>query len=131
MCLAEFFFKQQLQDIEPPGLWARCRIMFKGIAALFTSGIIFNPMVLLGIVLGIYCAFSLKSDAIAAVYHNYNLYLMALVVSTAYVVVFKKVYKDDGMTLDVPRMALRVIGGVVKFVFASFLTISFVYMFSL
>lgn len=104
--------------------------MFKGIAALFTTGIIFNPMVLLGIILGFYCSFSLKSDAVTELYHDYHFYLLVLLISTVYVVLFKKVYKEDGMTLDAPRMALRVIGGVVKFVFASLLTISFVFMLS-
>ena len=53
--------------------------MIKGIVALFTSGAIFNPMVLLGIICGIGAMVRLDEEAIRALVTNYHFYLLIVV----------------------------------------------------
>lgn len=64
--------------------------MIKGIISLFTSGAIFNPMVLLGILLGVLCDVGLSGEEIKELFTDYNLYLLALLVSGLYIFGFKK-----------------------------------------
>lgn len=59
--------------------------MIKGIISLFTSGAIFNPMVLLGILLGVLCDVGLSGEEIKELFTDYNLYLLALLVSGLYI----------------------------------------------
>lgn len=67
--------------------------MIKGIISLFTSGAIFNPMVLLGILLGVLCDVGLSGEEIKELFTDYNLYLLALLVSGLYIFGFKKYIK--------------------------------------
>ena len=69
--------------------------MIKGIISLFTSGAIFNPMVLLGILLGVLCDVGLSGEEIKELFTDYNLYLLALLVSGLYIFGFKKVYNRN------------------------------------
>lgn len=102
--------------------------MIKGIISLFTSGAIFNPMVLLGILLGVLCDVGLSGEEIKELFTDYNLYLLALLVSGLYIFGFKKVYKEDGIDLDYPPMIFQIVWGVVKFTISALLTISFIEM---
>lgn len=104
--------------------------MIKGILALFTSGAIFNPMILLGIGLGIFSMIRLNSDQIESLFMDYHLYVLVLVLSTAYVFLFKKIYKDNGRDLDYGSMIFSSITGLVKFVIAALLMMSFIVMIS-
>ncbi|MFR8206725.1 MAG: hypothetical protein ACLU99_10735 [Alphaproteobacteria bacterium] len=65
--------------------------MIKGIISLFTSGAIFNPMVLLGILLGVLCDVGLSGEEIKELFTDYNLYLLALLVSGLYIFGFKSI----------------------------------------
>lgn len=103
--------------------------MIKGLFSLFTSGIIFNPMVLCGVVLGIYCMTSMKSEAINSLFHDYRLYAAALLFSFVYHFLFKRVY-DDNQNLDYGTMIGLSVWGLVKFVLAAVLTMSFVVLIS-
>ena len=85
--------------------------MIKGIISLFTSGAIFNPMVLLGILLGVLCDVGLSGEEIKELFTDYNLYLLALLVSGLYIF---------GIFL--------IVWGVVKFTISALLTISFIEM---
>ena len=67
--------------------------MIKGIISLFTSGAIFNPMVLLGILLGVLCDVGLSGEEIKELFTDYNLYLLALLVSGLYIFGFKEYIK--------------------------------------
>ncbi len=100
--------------------------MFKGIAALFTSGLIFNPMVLLGIFLALFCMIKMSAEQMKDLFSDYHLYALAALISVVYTFIFKKVYKDDGIQLDYAVMLLAAAAGVVRFVLACGLTISFV-----
>ncbi len=104
--------------------------MIKGIISLFTSGIIFNPLVLLGIAFGVFCMATKDAAAIQAAFKDFHLYVLVLILSTAYVFVFKKVYKDNGDNLDWGIMIFQSVLGVAKFAVAAVLTISFVVMLS-
>lgn len=101
--------------------------MIKGIVALFTSGAIFNPMILLGIFFGI--LFDVKmsyEQMIEHIYKNYHFYLLALLLAAAYNFVFHRVYDDGGDKLDKAAMAGNIIFSALKFVVSSALTISFI-----
>lgn len=101
--------------------------MIKGIVALFTSGAIFNPMILLGIFFGI--LFDVKmsyEQMIEHIYKNYRFYLLALLLAAAYNFVFHRVYDDGGDKLDKAAMAGNIIFSALKFVVSSALTISFI-----
>ncbi len=103
--------------------------MIKGLLSLFTSGLIFNPMVLCGVILGIYCMTHMESEAINALFHNSYLYLAVLLFSLVFHFSFKRIYKDD-QTLDYMAVLGEALLGVVKFVFASILTMSFIVLIS-
>jgi len=104
--------------------------MIKGIISLFTSGIIFNPLILAGIAFGIFCMSTKDAEAIQAVFKDFHLYLLVFIFSTVYVFAFKKVYKDDCDNLNWGVMIFQSVWGVVKFTLAALLTISFIVMFS-
>ncbi len=104
--------------------------MIKGLIALFTSGTILNPMVLLGIGLAIFCMIKMDAEQMRQLFGDYHLYAFVAFFSFVYTFVFKKVYKDDAVNLDYTSMILSAIGGILKFVLACALTISFIIMIS-
>ena len=55
--------------------------MIKGLIALFTSGIIFNPMVLLGVISGSYTIINLKPEEIRLLMINANFYVAVCVLA--------------------------------------------------
>ncbi len=99
--------------------------MFKGLAALFTSGAILNPMIWGGIILGLVLIFNANAETITGFYENYNFYLLVLLIAGLYNFLFKKVYTEKG-DLNWAALTVNVIFSAVKFVFSSLLTISFV-----
>lgn len=100
--------------------------MIKGIISLFTSGAIFNPLVLMGIALGIYCQSSLEAEEIKAIFMDYRIYLAALLVSFIYVVFFKPIYQMGGRQRDIAAMIAVIIWGVLKFTLSALFMISFI-----
>lgn len=105
--------------------------MIKGILALFTSGAILNPMVLLGILTGIMFYLYLNAEQIMALYADYRFYLLTVLIAFVYNFLFKKVYQDGGYNLDVGTTLLHVVGSTFKIVISSILMISFISMLSL
>lgn len=99
--------------------------MIKGIISLFTSGIILNPMVILGIVFGIIINVNLKKTEVYDVFTNYRIYVLGLILSVIYIVFFKKVYKGKSLELDYNTMGAYIIKEGLRFVFTVFLSISF------
>ena len=53
--------------------------MFRGLAALFKSGLILNPMVLSGIAFGIFMAAAVDMAKVFALYKDWHFYLLAAV----------------------------------------------------
>lgn len=99
--------------------------MIRGIVALFSSGILTNPLVLLGILFGsLFYAF-LSANDIYQIYKTPAFYGLALILACGYIIGFRRVYKENGDT-DWGETTLAVIGGIFKFVIASILMISFI-----
>lgn len=100
--------------------------MIKGIMALFKSGVIFNPMVLSGVVIGLLMAVKLQYEQVVDIYKNYHFYLLAVFLAASYNLCFKRVYKGRGDTLDAKAIVLNTIGSAVKFIFSSVMAVAFV-----
>lgn len=96
--------------------------MIKGILALFRSGIIFNPMVLVGILTGFIAMGSLDDEQLHAFYTNYHLYLLMLLVAAMYVYFFKRTYYRGGLETNWKETIQTMIGYflmlVVSFIFS-------------
>lgn len=104
--------------------------MIKGILALFTSGILTNPMVLAGMLVGAVLYSFLDGSEIFQIYKKASFYGMALLCSCIYVIGFRRTYKENGDT-DWTETLLSVAGGVFKFVLASLLMMSFISLFDM
>lgn len=104
--------------------------MIKGLISLFTSGAIFNPMVLLGIICGIASLVRLNSDEIRALATDYHFYLLIALVSFGYIFGFRKEYKEGGAELNFTAMIFSSLWGIVKFILAYALSMAFVLMLS-
>ena len=105
--------------------------MIKGILSLFTSGVILNPMVLLGIFIGIFCYVYLTAEQITALFSDYRFYLLGLLIAFVYNFLFKKVYQEGGYNLDTGATLLNVLGSAFKLFLSGILLISFLSMLSL
>ena len=104
--------------------------MIKGILALFTSGIMTNPMVLLGILLGSVLYFCLDGQQIFQIYKMPSFYGVAILLSSVYVLTFRRVYQENGDT-NWSETILSIAASVFKFVLASILMISFISLFDM
>lgn len=102
--------------------------MIKGILALFKTGIIFDPFVLFGIFMGFFTALSTHQETLKILYQQNSFYLLILLISFIYNYFLKKVYKDDGYTLDYVRMAFNIVFSVVKFIISGVLSFIFIIM---
>jgi hypothetical protein len=104
--------------------------MIKGIVALFTSGILFKPMVLLGIISGFVFMFGFDEQARQMLTEVPFLYVAVAVVAVLYTFSWDKVYKEGGEEVDwVSTTGLAVWNFALYFI-ALFLTISFVVLIS-
>lgn len=74
--------------------------MIRGIIALFTSGILLKPMVLLGIIGCICLHYTVDEDKIADCFFNQNLYLICLLISLIYTCIFCRVYYTGGRRVN-------------------------------
>lgn len=104
--------------------------MFRGIFALFTTGLILQPMVLCGIVLGCFFYGFLSGNEIAAVYKSFWFYLAAMVPPTVYFLGFRRVYQTNGKT-DWTETMLGLAAGWFKLVASSLLMIAFISFFDM
>ena len=74
--------------------------MFKGLWALFASGLIFNPALLLGAFTGIIAYIALDSEHLKILYTDYHLYILFLLLSCLYVYFFQKTLQDNLRDID-------------------------------
>ena len=81
--------------------------MFANLMALLSSGVLFNPAVLCGAILGI--IFEIKLDYVQIV------------------AMLAKVYQDDGLTPDYKTMLVNSLKSLFGFVFASLLAMALVW----
>lgn len=105
--------------------------MIKGIIALFKTGIIFNPFVFFGVVLGFYTVLSSHQETMILLFKQLNFYLLILLLAFLYHYLLKKVYKEDGNTLDYVRMIFNIFCSLFKFIISCVLSIIFMMMFAI
>ena len=105
--------------------------MLKGIFSLFTSGLIFNPFVLMGVVGGSWCYFTMEPNEIRSLFLKKEFYAIVFIVSVVFVFLFAKVYDNGGRYLDWFSMFVKAVGNVVKFVISFVLVMSFISMISI
>ena len=104
--------------------------MFKGLISLFTTGAIFNPLVILGIVSGFWAVIKMHPDAICELFGNYHFYLLVAVVAFVYTIIFAKIYKEGGIDIDWGATIGRAVWNFVKYFIAFVLSMSFLVMIS-
>lgn len=102
--------------------------MFKGIVSLFTSGLIFNPFVLSGIIIGSWCYFSMDVSAIRSLFLMKEFYVAVVGIATIFVFIFSKVYVNNGRNLDWFAMLGKIVVNVLKFFVSFVLIMSFISM---
>lgn len=66
--------------------------MIKGIISLITSGIIFNPMVLLGVVIGFYVMGTMSAEEIKQLFMQPVVYGALFVIAFVFTCIFKREY---------------------------------------
>ena len=84
--------------------------MLSGLKALFTSGIIFRPMVMLGIISGFLMSSFLDWEEFFPLFSSLNLYLMMATLAGLYTLFFNQVYKGHGKELDYKAMGGKFVG---------------------
>ena len=105
--------------------------MIKGIVALFTSGIIFNPFVLAGIVSGAFAIIKLKPEVIRELFLDYRVYGIVAISAVIYTLIFAKIYQTGGYSIDWTATVWRIIANFAKYFVAFLLAMSFVIMISI
>ena len=100
--------------------------MLKGLQALVSSGILLDPLVLLGLVLGSVFYFELSDEQITAIYFDYRFYALAFIISLIYNFVVRPVYRRGGMSIDTKRTMSNVVLSCLKFVLSSLLMMAFI-----
>ena len=104
--------------------------MLNGLKALFTSGLIFDPMVLLGVIIGALFYWGLDKEQITAIYMDYRFYGLSGVVSVLYCFLWRPQYKQLGLAIDYQATSFKAVFGFLKIVIASLLMMSFISFFS-
>jgi len=66
--------------------------LIKGIISLITSGIIFNPMVLLGVIIGFYAMGTMSVEEIKQIFMQPLIYGILLIISFLFTCIFKREY---------------------------------------
>ena len=105
--------------------------MFKGIISLFTSGIIFSPFVLFGIISGSWCYLNMEPNEIRNLFLTKEFYAAIVVLAVVFVFVFSKRYDNTRRYLDWTAMFGIVVGNVFKFFISFVLVMSFISMISI
>ena len=100
--------------------------MLKGLQALLASGLLLDPMVLLGIVTGSAFYFGLNSEQITAIYFDYRFYGLAAVVSVLYNFVWRPAYLRGGVSIDYQATSVNSVLSLLKVVLSSLLVMSFI-----
>lgn len=101
--------------------------MIKGILALFNTGVIFNPMVWLGILLGFAAMIFLDDEQLRALYTNWHLYLLLFLIACLYVYFFRRVYYRGGVETDWNQTIAVMIGQFFRLVLSFICAMLFVY----
>ena len=100
--------------------------MIKGIVALFTSGIFFHPMVLLGVVTAIGLMMKVPSETLYSFLHKSYIYIAMLTIAFIYTFAFAKVYKEGGIEVNKGATFIKAIGNALRLGLSFALTFAFV-----
>ena len=101
--------------------------MFKGLVAFVTSGALLNPVILIGVVMGVIMGVRLEFETFINIYKSSHMYLLALCVSALYNLIFNRVYKESGH-INYGAIFENVIVFAIKFVLANVFSYLFMYM---
>lgn len=101
--------------------------MFRGLIAFVTSGALLNPVILIGVIMGLFMGFRLEFEDFINIYQSANMYFLALCISALYNVIFNRVYKDNGH-VNYGAITENTIIFAVKFLLASVFSYLFIYM---
>ncbi len=104
--------------------------MFRGILALFTTGLILQPMVLCGIILGCFFYVFFSGNEISEIYKSPVFYLAAVIPPAIYILGFRRVYHENGQT-DWTETILGLFSGWFKLIASSLLMIAFISFFDM
>lgn len=99
--------------------------MLNGLKALFSSGLIFQPMVLCGVVCGFLLSAYLDWEDFFPMFGNAEFYLMTAAVAGLYTLFFNQTYKEHGSGLDYPAMGGKFLGNFLQLVLTGVLTFVF------
>ncbi len=101
--------------------------MIKGIISLFTTGMILNPMILLGIASGMFLSYRFDSniEKLIDIFSGYDTYLVAVSIAFVYTFAFNQVYKGYSSTVDWDETFKRFIGNSLKIVLSTIMSVIF------
>lgn len=105
--------------------------MIKGLIALFTSGIIFNPLVLFGIISGFWCITHKEPNEIRELFFDMRLYAFVAICAMVYTFVFAKIYNGETMKVDIKSTVGLAVWNFAKYFIAFILSMSFAMMISI
>ena len=74
--------------------------MLKGILSLFTSGMVLNPMFLIGLAGGAYMSYYFDPEKIYSIFFDYKIYALAVAVGFIYTFLFNRVQKGYSGAVD-------------------------------
>lgn len=101
----------------------------KGLITLVTSGAVFAPQVLFGVILGIIFGINLKIEQIIQIFSYFEYYVTTFCIVGIYVFLFKRVKKNEEGDTEWKETIVRLIGYFLMFLLANLLTVSFVFSF--
>ena len=94
--------------------------------ALFKSGLILNPMVWSGVLLGFVLVFKADLPKLFSLYADWHFYLLALMWAAVYNFGFQKRYHDGGESFDYGVMLRNTLGAAAMFLISVFCAASLV-----
>lgn len=103
--------------------------MIKGFLALFTSGILFRPMVLCGIAGGIFLLVHFGEGKILPVFFEPAFYVLLLFIAGSYTCLFERSYHSGGKKVDWKDTLSGIIGQFLLLLAAVIFSCLFFYMF--
>lgn len=101
--------------------------MFRGLAALFSSGILLNPVALLALILGVIEGVKFDSDQLFEFFTNWPVYALAVFAAVLYNFTLARQYRDESETsLDYAKMIANSMRTAVSFMVINILSVLFI-----
>lgn len=74
--------------------------MFRGLISIFSSGLILNPLFILGVASGAFLSHRFSEETIFGIFTDYEIYLVAVAIAFVYTFAFRQVYKGYSKVVD-------------------------------